>query len=192
MADLATTVHTAAMPSQLRQMVRKWYSNDVVQRDPVTIAKMHVSAAVEGIRGTGESAVMGSILGAFHAMNPTGLDLNVPGTKQKVPVDAVAAVVGLLGGVGAASASHGMGKTVANAGFACAAVFGFRQTNDLIVKLRKKKTGVDQASNRLVSKAEFGAEGGWADGSKSWVASHHGDAPSFGAEDPILKAARSL
>lgn len=191
MADLATNVPTAAMPSQLRSMVGKWYSQNVVQnRDPVTMAKLHMSAAVDGLRGTGESAVMGSILGAFHAMNPTGLDLKVPGTSQKLPLDAVGALVGLAGGVGAASAQHGMGKTVANAGFACAAIFGFRQTNDLIVKLREKKTGATQASNRVISKASFGAEGGWAEGSgkpRSIVGAGH-----FGAEDPILKAARNL
>jgi hypothetical protein len=185
--ELATTVHTAAMPSQLRSMVRQWYSQNIVQnRDPLTIAKLHASAAVEGLRGTGESAVMGSILGAFHAMNPTGLDVKVPGTTHKVPVDAVAALVGLAGGIGAASAQHGMGKTVANAGFACAAVFGFRQTNDLIVKLREKKTGVTQAANKTISKASFGGE------RAVWGNTVIGGQQGFHGEDPILRAARNL
>lgn len=189
MTQLATTVHTAAMPSQLRSAVRQWYNSNVVQgRDPATLVKMHASAAVEGVRATGESAVMGSILGAFHAMNPTGLDVKIPGTTHKLPADALAALMGLVGGVGAATAPHGMGKTVATMGAACAAVYGFRQTNDLIVKMREKKTGATSASNRLVSKASFGAEGsGWAQGS-----SMHGASASFEGEDPILKAARNL
>ncbi len=184
---LAKTVHTDAMPSQLRSMVRQWYTSNIVQnRDPMTIAKLHASAAVRGLRGTGESAVMGSLLGAFHAMNPSGLDVKIPGTTHKLPVDAAAALLGLAGGIGAASAQHGMGETVANAGFACAAVFGFRQTNDLIVKLRQKKTGVTQASNVIVSKASFAGEGGWGGGHRIPTK------VSFGAEDPILKAARGL
>ncbi len=183
---LATTVHTAAMPSQLRSMVGAWYRNNVAQGDAVTMAKLHASAAVEGVRATGEAATMGAILGAFHALSPTGLDVKVPGTSVKVPADAAGALLGLIGGVGAASAPHGMGKTVAQMGATCAGIYGFRMTNDLIIKMRKKKTGVDQASNRIISKAEFGGEGGWADGSKSWVQ------PGFNGEDPILAAARAL
>jgi hypothetical protein len=188
---LATTVHTAAMPSQLRSMVRQWYNANVAQGDAVTMAKLHASAAFEGVRGTGEAVTMGALLGAFHALNPTGLDVKVPGTALKVPADAAMAVLGLVGGVAAASAPHGMGKTVAQMGATCAGIYGFRMTNDLLVKMREKKTGVSQASNRMVSKAEFGAEGGWAAGSKSWVQPGFNGAPSFG-EDPILKAARSL
>ncbi len=187
MAQLATTVHTAAMPSQLRSMVRAWYNNNVAQGDAVTMAKLHASAAVEGVRATGEAVTMGSILGAFHALNSTGLDVKIPGTTVKVPVDAAGALLGLLGGVGTASAPHGMGKTVAQMGATCAGIYGFRMTNDLIVKMRKKKTGVDQASNRLVGKAEFGGE--WAEGSsKPWGAGK----VKFSGEDPILAAARNL
>lgn len=188
MSNLATTVHTAAMPSQLRSMVNQWYKSNIVQGDAATMVKLHASAAVEGVRSTGEAAVMGSILGAFHALNPTGLDVKIPGTAVKVPADAAAALLGLVGGVGAASAPHGMGKTVAQMGATCAGIYGFRMTNDLLVKMRKKKTGVDQASNRVISKAEFGAEGGWAEGSKSWVQSSN----TFSGEDPILAAARAL
>lgn len=188
--ELATTVHTAAMPSQLRSMVRQWYTANVVQgRDPATMVKLHASAAAEGVRDTGVAAVMGSMLGAFHALNPTGLDVKVPGTTHKIPVDAVAALAGLVGGVGAASAPHGAGKVVSQMGATCAGIYGFRMTNDLIVKMRKKRTGVDQASNRVIGKAEFGADPGtgWANGSRS------GDSGgSFGGEDPILAAARAL
>jgi hypothetical protein len=187
--ELATTVHTAAMPSQLRSMVRQWYTANVVQgRDPATMVKLHASAAVEGVRSTGEAAVMGSILGAFHALNPTGLDVKVPGTSLKVPADAAAALLGLVGGVGAASAPHGMGKTVAQMGATCAGIYGFRMTNDLIVKMRKKKTGVDSASNRLIGKAEFGGERSTVRGNMGSFAGE----PQFEGEDPILAAARNL
>lgn len=187
MAETAlTNVPTAAMPSQLRSMVKAWSQR--LGNDPAAIAKLHAAAAVTGVRATGEAAVMGSILGAFHALNPTGLDVKVPGTTHKAPADAIGAVVGLIGGIGAASAPHGMGNTVAQMGASCAAVFSFRKTNDLIVAMRKKKTGADQASNRVISKAEFGGEGGWADGSKSWVQPNQ----SFHGEDPILAAARNL
>lgn len=181
---LATTVHTAAMPSQLRSMVKQWYMANVAQGDAVTMAKLHASAAVEGVRGTGEAIMMGSILGAFHALNPTGLDVKIPGTTHKGPADALAAAVGLIGGIGAASAPHGMGKTVAQMGATCAGIYSFRMTNDLIVKMRQKKTGVTQASNRIISKAEFGGEGG---------ANHRIPANiSFGGEDPIIQMANRM
>lgn len=182
---LATTVHTAAMPSQLRTMVKKWYTSNVVEGDAATMVKLHASAAAEGVRATGESAVMGSLLGAFHAVNKTGLDVTVPGTSHKVPVDAIGALLGLAGGVAAASAPHGMGKTVANAGAACAAVYGFRQVNDLIAKLKAKQSGATPGGGAApgsvtISKASFGGEGGWADGSRG----------RFHGEDPVLAAAR--
>lgn len=185
--ELATTVHTKAMPSQLRSMVNSWYQSNIANGGNVAaLAKLHASAAVEGVRSTGESGITGALLGAFHAMNPTGLDIKVPGTTHKVPADALAALMGLAGGVAAASAPHGIGKTVQTMGAACAAVYGFRQTNDLIVKMREKKTGATQASNIKMSKASFGAED-WAHGSKTYLAPS-----SFEGEDPIVKVARSL
>lgn len=181
---LATSVPTSAMPSQLRSMVRKWYDANIVAGDAATMAKVHAAAAIDGVRSTGEAVTTGAILGAIHALNSTGLDVNVPGTSVKVPADAAAALIGLVGGVATASAPHGMGKSVSQIGATCAGIYGFRMTNDLIVKLREKKSGASQASNRVISKAQFGAEGssGWASGSKSRV---HG-------EDPILAAARDL
>ncbi len=189
MANELATVNTAALPSALRRMVNQWAGDVKAGGDTRSLARIHGEAAVTGLRGTGEGAVMGSLLGAFHALSPTGLDLKIPGTTHKIPVDAVGALVGLIGGIGAATAPRGMGTTVANGGVACAVVFGFRQTNDLIVKLRQKKTGVTQASNRVISKAEFGAEGGWSEGGSEWANKHRG---SFNGEHPILKAARNL
>ncbi len=184
---LASTVHTAAMPAALRSQVRQWYDRMATDNDAIAIAKQHVSSAVEGVRATGEGVTFGAMLGAFHALNPTGLDVKVPGTNHKVPADLLGAVLGLAAGVGATLAPHGIGRSVQNGGVACAVVFGFRQTNDLLVKLREKKTGVTQASNQTISKAAFGGEGGWADGSnKSWAQG------SFAGEDPILKVAAGL
>ncbi len=183
---LATSVPTGAMPSQLRSMVNAWYKN--VDSSPMQMAKLHAEAAVSGVRATGESAVMGSILGGFHAMNTTGLDVKVPGTTHKVPADAIAALLGLVGGVGAATAPHGMGKTVANMGAAAAAVYGFRQTNDLIAKMKAAKAGATPAGgaavagNVTISKASFGGE--FAPGSAP-------PRSQFGAEDPIVAFART-
>lgn len=187
---LATSVPTAAMPSQMRTMVQRWFRDNVVQdKDPIAIAKLHASAAVEGVRDNGVAGIMGMSLGAFHALNATGLDVKVPGTTHKVPADALAAGIGFLGSIGAATAPHGMGKVVGTMGTTAMGIYSFRMTNDLIAKMRQKKKGVSQASDRIISKAEFGGEGGWADGSKA--ATMHG-APDFGAEDPIIKMARGL
>jgi hypothetical protein len=167
-------------------MVKRWSADIAQGNDPQGLVKLHASAAVQGVRATGEGVVMGSILGAFHALNPSGLDVKVPGTTAHVPVDALAALVGLAGGVGGATAPHGMGKTVANMGAVCAGIYGFRQTNDLIAKMRAKKAGATGGQNLTIGKASFGAEGvsgGWAPGSAS---------AGFEGEDPILKAARNL
>jgi hypothetical protein len=183
--ELATTVHTKAMPSQLRRLVAQWYGTNIANGgDASTLVKLHASAAVEGVRETGVAGVQGAILGAFHALSPTGLDVKIPGTTHKVPADLVGALVGLAASVGAASAPHGLGKSVQSMGAACMAVFSFRQTNDALVKMREKKTGATQASNRVISKSSFGAEGGWAAGSRASSGS------SFAGEDPILAAAR--
>jgi len=186
---LATTVPTAAMPSQMRTMVNRWFKENVVQdRDPIALAKLHAAAAVEGVRDQGVAGMTGLGLGAIHALSPTGLDVKIPGTTHKVPADALAAGIGFLGSIGAATAPHGMGKVVGTMGTTAMGVFSFRTMNDLIVKMQQKKTGATQASQRIISKASFNGEGGWADGSvpRAKAAQH------FHGEDPVLAVARTL
>ncbi len=187
--SLAPVVHTAALPPHLRSQVRTWYSR-LANHSPDTVAqlaKQHVSAGVQGVRATGEAAVVGSLLGAFHAMNPTGLDMKVPGTSVKVPLDAAGALLGLVAGVAATTAPHGLGSSLHSAGAACAAIYGFRQTNDLVAKLKLQRSGITPGGGASVgsvtiSKSSFGGEAGvgWAAGSR------------FEGEDPILKLARDL
>src|ERR1700745_966242 len=188
MADLAKTVHTDALPGHIRGMVRQWHNSQVEPRNAATMVKLHASAAAEGIRGTGEAVVIGSVLGAIHAMSPTGLDVKIPSSTAHLPVDAAIAVVGLIGGIGAVAAPHGTGKTLANAGQTAAGIYAFRQTNDLIAKIKEKRAGATGGTNIHINKTQFGAESSWAPGTTSWASKPS----SFRGEDPIVTAARNL
>jgi len=181
------------MPAEHKSAIRRWYdsASGPGGGSPLALAKLHMKAAGEGLRAGGESLLVGGALGALHAKLPTGLDMKPSASSTKgVPVDAVVGVLGLVGGTFAAQEEYG--KDLANAGAAALAVFAFRKTNDLVVKMSQQKgtqtalTASQQAG--LISK--FGAEGGgWAPGSRSWGTSMiSGDA----GVDPIVAAGARL
>jgi hypothetical protein len=83
-----------------------------------------IEAAGHTLRQTGESAVLGSILGAYHGMSPKGLD------AHGIPADAAVSGLGFLGAllVGDGEMKHEI-RNVASTG---AAVFAFRKTAELV------------------------------------------------------------
>ncbi len=171
-------------------------------------AEFHAIEAVKGVRQVGESGTVGAILGALHASLKTGLDVSVPGmgaAAQKAPLDGIGMALGFLGGVFLAAEPHGAGKTLMNASAACASIFMFRQTNDLLTRLNIKKSGItpgggaalpnaSQAAVQpgVISKATFAGEGGTRRGFGSGF--HQGSArgASHAGEDPIAALARGL
>lgn len=129
-------------------------------------AKLHAAAAGKGLRQGGESLLVGGLLGAASVALPTGLDV------KKVPIDAVVAGVGILGGV--ALAHEEFGVDLGNAGSAAAAVFSYRKTQDFMAAKARaagKKPGFEV----------HGDDEGFVP---------HGE--DFGAEDPVVAAARFL
>lgn len=176
------------MPSEQKSALQRWYdsSKGPGGGNPLALAKLHVKAAGEGLRAGGESILVGGILGAVHAKLPGGLDVKPSATSTRaVPVDAVAGVLGLLAGT--FMAQEECGKDLANAGAACLAVFSFRKSNDLVVKMTQAKgtqvalTVSQQAG--LISK--IGSEGGGPRWGNTMI---HGDIGT----DPIVSAGARL
>ncbi len=129
-------------------------------------AKLHAAAAGKGLRQGGESLLVGGLLGAASVALPTGLD------AKKVPIDAVVAAVGICGGAMMAHEEYGV--DLANAGAASAAVFAYRKTQDFMAAKARaagKKPGFEV----------HGDDEGFVP---------HGE--DFGAEDPVVAAARFL
>lgn len=201
--------NSGAITGTERSAIRRAYER-IIEGDSsqsaAARAKIHATAALEGVRATGEAGVVGALLGAAHAAFKSGLDVKIPGTSHLMPLDGAGALLGLLGGAAAANEPHGVGKTIANGGAACMAVFSFRKVHDLMQDLKVKKSGATPGGGayvegvdpkiskaRFAGETSFGAEGqGWAPGSR--VPVQGGGRGTFGAEgeDPIVRMARNL
>lgn len=170
-------------------------------------AELHMTAALEGVRQTGEAGVFGSALGAAHALLPGGLDVKIPGTRFVAPLDGVGALLGLFAGAAAAAEPHGIGKTLANGGAACMTVFSFRKTHDLLADLRFKASGATAGGGASVGlnkigkaqfagedEPEFGSEGGGAmrPGSRSQGKSFLSSVFGGESENRLVELARRL
>ncbi len=166
-------------------------------------AEFHAVEAVKGVRQIGESAVAGALLGAVHAALPHGLDMKPTATSTTtVPLDALAAFAGLVAGTFMASEPHGVGKTLMNGGAAAAAVFSFRQTNDLMTRLKIKASGVTPgggaalpnanaaaAQPGIISKATFSGD---PRHTNAWGSGFARPGLAQMGEDPVVTAARGL
>lgn len=150
-------------PGGGKSAIRKMYESIMPGSAHIQRAKMHLTAGGEAIRGGGEGLVTGGLLGAAHAALPTGLDMEIPGTKMKGPVDAALAAVALAGS--AATAGEDYSTDLRNVGISAAAVFGFRKTADYIA--HKRLAAQKPAYTQMTA---------------------HGE----GSEDPIIRAARAL
>lgn len=150
--------------------LKKWYESVKGGSSAMARAKMHAAAAGQGLRQGGESLLVGGLFGVASVKLQTGLDV------KKVPVDAVVGVLGLLGG--AALAHEEYGTDLRNAGAAGLSIFSYRKTQDWAAQ--KARTGGQPVGFETAkSQAASTASGATA----------HGD---FGAEDPIIAAARLL
>lgn len=181
------------------------------------LGEFHAVEAVKGARQVAESGLTGAILGAIHAKSKTGLDITAPGATvgtaavpaSKIPVDGVLMAVGFVAGVFGAAEPHGVGKTMMNASAAAAAVYMFRQTNDMMTRSAIKVSGAQppflsptsnaqQAANApgVISKATFAGEArqGYGAGFHHMSARMHGATHGhhMHGEDPIAALARTL
>ena len=153
-----------------KSSLRKWYDN-VTENSHMARAKHHLTVTGEAVRAGGESIVVGAALGAAHSTLPHGLDLPVAGGKASLPIDGIAAIVGLGGSV-MMGPGEAVGTDLRNSGAAAASIFAFRKSAEWVTKKR--------------------ALAGLPTGAK--IAGEFGYTPTFGAddEDPVVKAARNL
>jgi hypothetical protein len=169
-------------------------------------AEFHAVVAAQGVRQVGESGVIGALLGAIHAKSKTGLDMKLSApvgtlTAPSVPLDGAVMAAGFIAGVFLADEPSGVGKTAMNAAAASAAVFTFRQTNDLFTKMAIKASGITPGGGAalpnasaaasqpgVISKANFAGE------TMGYGAGFHHMSRIHGmhGEDPIVAAARRL
>lgn len=117
-----------------KSAIRKMYESIMPGSAHMQRARMHLTAGGEAIRGGGEGVITGAALGAAHAMLPTGLDMSIPGTSMKGPVDAALAAAALAGS--AVLAGEDFSTDLRNVGISSAAVFGFRKTNEFVAAKR--------------------------------------------------------
>lgn len=144
--------------------IKRWFESAKGASSAMARARLHAAAAGKMMRQGGESLLAGGLLGAVSVYNKTGLDV------KKVPIDAVIATLGLVGG--AALAHEEFGVDLGNTGAAAASVFAYRKTQGFLAEKVRAKGQTPG----------FEVHGD----DENFV---HGD---FGAEDPIIKAANFL
>ncbi len=147
----------------------------------------HVSAGAAMVREVGEGAITGAALGVAHAMLPTGLDID-----GKVPLDALVAGLGILGGVGMAHEEYG--ADLRNVGAAASTIFSFRKMYAFAAAKKMADTSKPaelripgdrvQEQNVLMQKQ--------ASGKTAALAAHGDFGADAGQEDPVITAARGL
>ncbi len=121
---------------------------------PSSAASLSVSPPVREafhvVRQGGEALVTGGALGLLHANLKNGLDRFGP----KLPIDGLAAAIGLIGSVFLANDVTGIGTDMRNIGSDALAIFIFRKTHDW----QSEKTPIHGESEDpiVVAAKEFG------------------------------------
>lgn len=202
--------NSGVIPPSQKSAIRAAYDRLIAEgsgaQSAAARAKLHMTAAMEGVRATGEAGVFGAVLGAVHASCKTGLDVKIPGTRHTMPLDGAGALIGVLAGAAAAAEPHGIGKTFINGGAACMAIFSFRKVHDLLQDLKVKRAGgvpgagvAIEGVDPKISKAQFAGESDFGTDGTGWAAGSRTPGSIFGrfagesnAEDPIVRLARNL
>lgn len=202
---LETLMKSGALPNSQKTSILAAYQRML---DNGTLAKSKAAgiSLAEGVPVVGAAGMVGAALGAAHCMLPGGLDVKIPGTTHTVPLDGIGAVLGLIGGAGAAyDGMPGIGRVIQGGAATCMGIYSFRKVHDLLTNMKARKSGITPGGgasaaglqkigkSSFAGEGDFGAEGGWAPGSnvpqRSW--NPFGSEGDFG-EDPIVKAARNL
>lgn len=127
--SILASVEGSNLPSREKSSIRRWMENlsDVgrmAQVGSVAHAGMHA------VRTSGESVVVGGLLGAAHSELKTGLDV------KKVPMDGVAGLVAAIASVAVADGPDGVSADARNVAGSCFSVLSFRKTYDLLAEKR--------------------------------------------------------
>jgi hypothetical protein len=144
---------------------------------------IQVGGVLQSVRAGSESLLVGGGLGLLHAH--VGLDV----TDKKIPLDGVAAALGLVGG--ALLAGETVGEDARNLGASAASVYSFRQSFRFAAA--KKIKGGAQPKGTFAGEMEDYREE-FVDCDEDDEESCTSDGDDFGDEedDPILRAAKRL
>jgi len=175
------------MPAATKSSLRRWWDEN--KDSKLVQAKLHVAAAGQGVRAGGEALFVGGLLGAAHAMSPTGLDI------KKVPVDAVGGALAIVASIGMAHTE--IGSDLRNAGTTALGVFAFRKTHDMTREIQLKKSGVTPGGGAALPKGLGTSMSKIAGEGDLDQSGFNGSGTGFfgadaGAEDPVVRAARFL
>ena len=167
MPETSAMVYSGANAPGPKSAIRKFYERvlGTVGSPTATSMRQHVHAGAHLVRQSGESLIVGGLLGVAHSKLQNGLDVSVANGKAVVPIDAAGAALAAVASIATAGeGAEGMATDLRNAAASGFTVFAFRKTVDF---MNKKK-----------------AAGGGA------PATHAGEG-DFG-EDPIIAAAKRL
>lgn len=156
MSSALSAVHSSNMSGHHKSAIRRfWEQAKGGGSSIMSRSGKHLSATGATFRQGGESILMGGLLGAAHVELPNGLDVHVPNSKIVIPIDGVAAAIGMVGGI--ALAHEDGGVDLRNAGSAAASVFAFRKTFDFLAE--KKKASGGKVGGSFGDDASYGMHG---------------------------------
>ena len=202
--SFASLERTGAITPAQANPIRRAYQH-ILAAGPSTkdrdFAK-HAVTFMGASRAVGESAVFGAGLGLLNAMLPGGLDARIPFVKAKhtVPMDGIAAGLGILLATGVANHESGISGTVISAAASCSTIYGFRKVNDLVIALKESRSGIVAGGGAAgipgrIGKAQFAGEDTSTreQGRRAWGSAHmpKGGGSDIGA-DPLIALAAGL
>jgi hypothetical protein len=153
------------LPRQEKSTLRKWFDTVSGGKTSHFISKYGLDKQIANkvtvsdviVAGT-EALGVGSALGALHALH--GLDVQVPMTASRVPVDGALSGLSYLGAI----AIPALGEHLKNIGTSAAAVYGFRKFNDMLSAKRNTSSIAGEpvfsevASDEEASKSDIGED----------------------------------
>lgn len=154
MSSALSAVHSSNMAGHHKSAIRRFWEQAKGSGSSMLAGSgKHLTAVGETFRQGGESILVGGILAAAHV--EYGLDVKIPNSKIVVPVDGIAAAVGMLGGI--ALAREPGSVDLRNAGASAATVFAFRKTYDFMAE--KKKASGGKVAGSFGEDSSYGMHG---------------------------------
>lgn len=129
-------LHGRSLSSSARSQLHSLLTKAKGHYGQIERAGKHAAAGVNTVRQYTEAGGTGALLGAMHAILPSGLDIPIPKTKMQVPLDGAAAL--LFAGIGMWGAGEDYAPDARNIGAAATTVWSFRQMFGFVAAKRKK------------------------------------------------------
>lgn len=146
----------SGLPEKTRLSVQKAIDR-ALGSPAIAKAKKHAIATAHTIRATGESAIVGGLLGAAHVELKHGLDQ--PVGKSTVPIDGVLGVA--LAGMAVILAEEDVSVDLRNAAMTAIGVCTFRKSYDVLSAKKVARGGVPGGTfgpRALSAHGDFGSD----------------------------------